>query len=264
MSPEPRSVPVTIFIKDSEGYVGQDDITELPAITIQAPETRRLRELVAEAYVATNRPPPEYFNVHLVSKPDQDGQRRIVPDPAALVGQDGTFFWRVGVGSAEATVGDVRRTRDEGLTVADPHAYGADLGGYGDHLLPGWDAMFDFLEGVGGAGGGAVLIWETARGLLKVTKRHYDRWRGRHARAPMNFFSAIVTQRSWSLSRLSRLLDVEEEEAAQLLLALGYERQESGDFLWSSDRDKSRLRRMLAEQEFLWGEFDEGEDDYDD
>jgi hypothetical protein len=244
-------VQVTLFLRDSQGYIGQDPLESYPTITVDAEESSPVREVVARGYREAGIPVPEYFNYHFVSDPDEANHRRLVPSPVALVGADGALTWLIGFGSAEATIEDVRRTRDEELTDADPYAYAADPGGYGDHLLPGWDALIKFLDDLGGPAGGLTFLWGLAQGMLAIVRRHRRRWEERQARAPLNFFSAITSKREWRAEKLALYLEIETDEAAQLLESLGYERDGS-IYRWSRQPEKVQLRKKLAEQEFLW------------
>lgn len=242
---------VLFLLKDSLGDPGPD-INQLPQVELIAREDDRLVDLSKQAFDVAGLSPLDGYTITFVSFPDDVGRRELVPYLHVGVDRGGLLFWRLGVGSTETSIGDVERAAEQGLFDGDPHAYTVDRGGYGNGgLVATWDDLTAFLKEVGGVGGGVVIVATLARSLARVIGVNLRKWLPRHARYPDTFFNSIVSRSEWDVTRLARLLDVDESEARDLLVALGYEGPH--DVLRiSDDKDKAHLRKRLAEQHFLW------------
>jgi hypothetical protein len=185
-----------------------------------------------------------------------------VAEDLIVVDADGTARWNRP--ASEITLDQLDRAHQRGLLHGDPARpyLVLVLPQGGEALQTAWDAI--------------VLIWQiasqllTARELIKlarglrrgevrrdleagaaVVQRHRDRWTD--AGGGPSQILRTLERRPWPLSDLRMLLGLDtDQEAADLLRALGFRPDERGDYVLSED-DESRILHLLGQEGGLGG-----------
>lgn len=264
MKAESAEVLVTFFVKDSIGSPEElDHIERFPSVQLAASLETRIHDLAGDAFAALELAPPDSSSLLFVCHARADGSRAVAPYLSVAVDERKRLYWRIGAGSSDTTVGDVIRANEEGLFEGDPLAFAVDRGGYGDGgLVVTWAGLMELLKDIGGIAGGAIALQKLAKWLHAFIERHLPKWLRRNAKNPSAFFDAVIGRQTWDVVQLARLLEIERDEAANLLVALGYELVEGNTYTWSSEESKMELRKALQNQGFMWvrEEFEEDED----
>lgn len=180
-----------------------------------------------------------------VSPPDAKGSRRPASYPRAFVSPEGRLWWPV-EGARSIAVGDLQRTAAEGLFSGDTKAFVYEESTVGDSgLVVVWQEFLQWLDFIDSHGGGAVLVWESAKKLRTLVQRKYKQWRSEGARTPSSLFEVLLGREEWEAAQLIRMLGLTSEEAEDLLEALGFEEMGDGLYRASADPDKAALRQQL-------------------
>lgn len=237
---------IRVFVNERGTHALPDDLSQLPSVEVECTAEMTLYEVgeaAAEEMGISLHSPSLLFT----SAPDDEGKRRPVPYPRAYVGPNGHLKWAMP--SRRATVGDIGRTAAEGLFSGDTTAFVYEESTIGDSgLVFLWHELLQLLDRIESSGGGAVLVWESAKALKNLLLRHYKRWRSEGARTPSSLFEVILSREEWDGLHLARLLGLTEHEAVELLAALGFEGVGDGRFHASDDPRRTALREQLLEK----------------
>ena len=240
-------VRMTVFINET-GQWKTPFVTELPSVEVEASSHETLGEVTERALQIAGVEIEDPHWWWAVAKPDAQG-RQMMTHLSAVVANDGAFRWTAG-GLKEITVSELRRASEAGFFEGDPNAVCIErmLGGNGP--LPGWDELLSWLGQAGVVYGGIVAIKAGVDVLIRLFRRHLGRWRDkRGATTPFAFLDVVLVRDAWRVDELAQLLQIEPEEASDLLISLGYRREATSDpYRLSSDPDDGRLRARMYEQ----------------
>jgi hypothetical protein len=218
-------------------------------VVIEVGEDTLLEDAVERAVLAATSTPkvePRYHWIHFLRDHNEPSPEYLAM-PRAVVAEDGQILWTEGA-KDRVTIGDLFRARDAGFFDGDPQGVWLEIPMYGDGILRTWLEFLTWVEAIGGLAQLAVFL-----------RAQYKKWESRGSRTPYAFLDLVTARDEWEGRDVQQFLNLNEQEARELLQLFGFENTE-GDH-WRMSRDPKRLyfRRQLY-QDWLYREADDDAD----
>ena len=270
---------VTVFINPCGTHELPTDLRELQAVVLTVEPGVELSRVADLAESSAGIAVPE--RRFLFSSPVlDDGTRRLVAVPTALVDEHGILRWKsYPYDFSGNTFADLQRSHERGVFEGDPDVIVVDRGTTGNGgWVAVWQDVVNALQALGGVGDGLgylfygipVGVWKLSRRLLRKKTdegtyaptdtreamiwlsdffdRRYPTWIEQGAANATGFLDVIAAHQSWHPETLAQMIQITPAEARTLLTMLGYERQGRAEmFRLSGNAERRKLRRDVLQ-----------------